>query len=69
MRCSERVSLFTAYRHALKEHGRNVTKLQQKVRDIPQWEFQTAWRAAQGTREKCLEAQRLLQQHVMNHLC
>jgi len=69
MRCIEGFSLFTAYRDALKEHGKNLTSLKDAVLTIPQCEFQILWRSAQFTQEKCMDAQRLLQLHALKHHC
>jgi hypothetical protein len=69
MPCKERVFLFKNYRKALQSHSKNLARLTESVRSLPQTEREVLWKAAQYTRERCIVAQDVLQKHISQHAC
>lgn len=69
MVCKKRASLLSQYRNALNVHGKQIDKLKESIRLIPQCEFELLYKSAQYSREQCLAAQRVLERHVAEHNC
>jgi hypothetical protein len=69
MGCLDLDSLQARYRKAVDDYVAVVRKLRNHTIGVPHAEFMVLWHTCEYTKDKCAEAQRLLEKHIFEHNC